>query len=111
MSRAFCVSADQRCTAAWLNDGSALTQRFIIASNFDPERSRTDVCKLLRSGTSATYLVYALLVRRASRRRKRLARVKILHGQLQRRKLHEIIDSTQLRRAVIQDDDAMRGRS
>jgi transposase-like protein len=42
----------------------------IIESNFDPVRSRTDVCKRLRSGTSATYLVYALLVRRSSRWRR-----------------------------------------
>jgi putative transposase len=42
----------------------------IIESNFDPVRSRTDVCKRLRSGTSATYLVYALLVRRTERWRK-----------------------------------------
>ena len=39
----------------------------IIESNFDPVRARTNVCKRLRSGTSATYLVYALLVRRSSR--------------------------------------------
>jgi transposase-like protein len=42
----------------------------IIESNFDPVRSRTDVCKRLRSGTSATYLVYALLVRRTEHWRK-----------------------------------------
>jgi transposase-like protein len=42
----------------------------IIESNFDPVRSRTNVCKRLRSGTSATYLVYALLVRRSSRWRR-----------------------------------------
>jgi len=42
----------------------------IIESNFDPVRSRTNVCKRLRSGTSATYLVYALLIRRGSRWRR-----------------------------------------
>ena len=42
----------------------------IIESNFDPVRSRTNVCKRLRSGTSATYLVYALLIRRSSRWRR-----------------------------------------
>lgn len=42
----------------------------IIESSFEPVRSRTDVCKRLRSGTSATYLVYALLVRRSSRWRR-----------------------------------------
>jgi transposase-like protein len=42
----------------------------IIESNFDPVRARTNVCKRLRSGTSATYLVYALLVRRSSRWRR-----------------------------------------
>jgi len=42
----------------------------IIESNFDPVRSRTNVCKRLRSGTSATYLVYALLVRRSDRWRR-----------------------------------------
>ncbi len=42
----------------------------IIESNFDPVRARTDVCKRLRSGTSATYLVYALLIRRSSRWRR-----------------------------------------
>ncbi len=41
-----------------------------IESNFDAVRSRTDVCKGLRSGTSATYLVYALLFRRKSRWRR-----------------------------------------
>jgi transposase-like protein len=42
----------------------------ISESNFDPVRARTNVCKRLRSGTSATYLVYALLVRRSSRWRR-----------------------------------------
>jgi len=42
----------------------------IIESNFDPVRSRTDVCKRLRSGKSATYLVYALLARRTDRWRR-----------------------------------------
>lgn len=42
----------------------------IIESNFDPVRSRTNVCKRLRSGTSATYLVYALLMRRRDRWRR-----------------------------------------
>lgn len=42
----------------------------IIESNFDPVRSRTNVCKRLREGTSATYLVYALLVRRSDRWRR-----------------------------------------
>jgi len=36
----------------------------IIESNFDPVRSRTNVCKRLRTASSATYLVWALLVRR-----------------------------------------------
>jgi putative transposase len=42
----------------------------IIESNFDPVRTRTNVCKRLREGESATYLVYALLIRRSSRWRK-----------------------------------------
>ena len=42
----------------------------IIESNFDPVRSRTNVCKRLRSGKSATYLVFALLARRAGRWRR-----------------------------------------
>ncbi len=50
----------------------------IIESNFDPVRARTNVCKRLRSGTSATYLVYALLVRRSSRWRRFNG-----HGRLQ----------------------------
>jgi putative transposase len=37
----------------------------IIESNFDPVRSRTNVCKRLRTSNSATYLVWALLMRRA----------------------------------------------
>jgi putative transposase len=37
----------------------------IIESNFDPVRSRTNVCKRLRTADSATYLVWALLMRRA----------------------------------------------
>ena len=45
-------------------------QTNIIESNFDPVRSRTNVCKRLRSGTSATYLVYALLMRRHDRWRR-----------------------------------------
>jgi transposase-like protein len=36
----------------------------IIESNFDAVRSRTNVCKRLRTADSATYLVWALLVRR-----------------------------------------------
>lgn len=36
----------------------------IIESNFDPVRSRTNVCKRLRQAESATYLVWALLIRR-----------------------------------------------
>jgi transposase-like protein len=42
----------------------------IIESNFDVVRTRTNVCKRLRVGESATYLVYALLIRRSSRWRK-----------------------------------------
>ena len=38
----------------------------VIESNFDPVRSRTNVCKRKRSAGSATYLVWALLVRRKS---------------------------------------------
>lgn len=41
-----------------------------IESNFDPVRSRTNVCKRLRSAESATYLVWALLVRRKERWRR-----------------------------------------
>ncbi|MHB8592110.1 MAG: IS256 family transposase, partial [Vulcanimicrobiaceae bacterium] len=37
-----------------------------IESNFDPVRSRTNVCKRMRNADSATYLVWALLVRRKS---------------------------------------------
>ena len=37
-----------------------------IESNFDPVRSRTNACKRLRNAESATYLVWALLVRRKS---------------------------------------------
>ncbi len=36
----------------------------IIESNFDSVRSRTNVCKRLRQAESATYLVWALLMRR-----------------------------------------------
>jgi len=38
----------------------------IIESNFDVVRSRTNVCKRLRQPESATYLVWALLIRRKS---------------------------------------------
>jgi transposase-like protein len=38
----------------------------ICESNFDVVRSRTNVCKRLRQPESATYLVWALLVRRKS---------------------------------------------
>ncbi|MGH7837854.1 MAG: IS256 family transposase [Candidatus Binataceae bacterium] len=38
----------------------------IIESNFDPVRSRTNVCKRMRTADSATYLVWALLMRRKS---------------------------------------------
>lgn len=36
----------------------------VIESNFDSVRSRTNVCKRVRSAESATYLVWALMVRR-----------------------------------------------
>jgi len=36
----------------------------VIESNFDPIRSRTNVCKRMRSADSATYLVWALMIRR-----------------------------------------------
>lgn len=39
----------------------------IIESNFDPVRSRTNVCKRMRQAESATYLVWALLMRRKPR--------------------------------------------
>jgi putative transposase len=42
----------------------------IIESNFDPVRSRTNVCKRMRNAESATYLVWALLMRRKSRWRR-----------------------------------------
>lgn len=42
----------------------------IIESNFDPVRSRTNVCKRMRNADSATYLVWALLMRRKSRWRR-----------------------------------------
>ena len=42
----------------------------IIESNFDPVRSRTNVCKRMRNADSATYLVWALLTRRKSRWRR-----------------------------------------
>lgn len=42
----------------------------IIESNFDAVRSRTNVCKRLRQPESATYLVWALLMRRKSRWRR-----------------------------------------
>ncbi|HEY9084923.1 MAG TPA: IS256 family transposase [Candidatus Tyrphobacter sp.] len=42
----------------------------VIESNFDPVRSRTNVCKRMRSAESATYLVWALLMRRKSRWRR-----------------------------------------
>jgi putative transposase len=41
----------------------------IIESNFDPVRSRTNVCKRMRNAESATYLVWALLVRKSRWRR------------------------------------------
>jgi len=62
----------------------------IIESNFDPVRSRTNVCKRLRNGTSATYLVYALLVRRSDRWRRFNGhqRLKDVHQQLIARDAH-----------------------
>jgi putative transposase len=39
----------------------------IIESNFDVVRPRSNVCKRLRQPKSATYLVWALLVRRKER--------------------------------------------
>jgi len=42
----------------------------IIESSFDPVRSRTNVCKRMRNADSATYLVWALLMRRKSRWRR-----------------------------------------
>jgi putative transposase len=42
----------------------------VIESNFDPVRSRTNVCKRMRNAASATYLVWALLVRRKPRWRR-----------------------------------------
>lgn len=42
----------------------------IIESNFDVVRSRSNVCKRLRQAESATYLVWALLVRRKERWRR-----------------------------------------
>ena len=42
----------------------------IIESNFDVVRSRTNVCKRLRQPEPAAYLVWALLTRRKSRRRR-----------------------------------------
>jgi putative transposase len=42
----------------------------VIESNFDSVRSRTNVCKRMRSAESATYLVWALLVRRKERWRR-----------------------------------------
>lgn len=42
----------------------------IIESNFDVVRSRSNVCKRLRQPESATYLVWALLVRRKERWRR-----------------------------------------
>lgn len=42
----------------------------IIESNFDVARSRSNVCKRLRQAESATYLVWALLVRRKERWRR-----------------------------------------
>jgi putative transposase len=71
---AICIRDDQERMLAYFAFPKAhwkhLRTTNIIESNFDPVRSRTDVCKRLRSGTSATYLVYALLVRRTSRWRK-----------------------------------------
>jgi putative transposase len=69
-----CLRADQERMLAYYafpkSHWKHLRTTNIIESNFDPVRSRTDVCKRLRSGTSATYLVYALLVRRTERWRK-----------------------------------------
>lgn len=42
----------------------------VVESPFDVVRTRTNACKRLRTGASATYLVYALLVRQATRWRK-----------------------------------------
>lgn len=71
---AICVRDDQERMLAYFAFPKAhwkhLRTTNVIESNFDPVRSRTDVCKRLRSGTSATYLVFALLVRRTSRWRK-----------------------------------------
>lgn len=36
----------------------------VIESNFDSVRSRTNVCRRVRSAASATYIVWALMVRR-----------------------------------------------
>jgi len=59
----------------------------IIESNFDPVRARTNVCKRLRSGTSATYLVYALLIRRSDRWRRFNGhqQLAIVHAQMRAR--------------------------
>lgn len=59
----------------------------IIESNFDPVRARTNVCKRLRSGTSATYLVYALLIRRSDRWRRFNGhqQLVIVHAQMRAR--------------------------
>jgi len=49
----------------WCVVGAALAKRaHRLASNFDPVRSRTNVCKRMRNADSATYLVWALLMRR-----------------------------------------------
>ncbi len=42
----------------------------VIESSFDAVRSRTNVCKRIRQAESATYLVWALLMRRAPRWRR-----------------------------------------
>jgi len=90
---AICVRDDQERMLAYFAFPKAhwkhLRTTNIIESNFDPVRSRTDVCKRLRSGTSATYLVYALLVRRTSRWRK-------LNGHQELQRVHHAMNPRRL---------------
>ena len=58
----------------------------MIESNFDPIRARTNVCKRMRSAEWATYLVWALMVRRKERWRR-------FNGYTLRAEVHQALRS------------------
>lgn len=65
----------------------------IIESNFDVVRSRTNVCKRLRQAESATYLVWALLVRRKERWRRfnGYALLEKVHQAMRDKRNHKVV--------------------